>query len=89
MALTHTLVCHCSGSILPSAVADTAAEGATVVTQHRPCDGEEVVVSGRGFAHHTLALLVGGATPTPHNTGGRSFSGYTSYSTRCDIIGQS
>ena len=36
------------------------------------------MVSGGECVHNTLALLVGGASPTPCNTAGRASSGFTS-----------
>ena len=36
------------------------------------------MVSGGGCVHNLLALLVGGASPTPSDTAGRASSGFTS-----------
>ena len=36
------------------------------------------MVSGVGCVHNSLALLVGGASPTPSDTAGRASRGFTS-----------
>ena len=36
------------------------------------------MVSGGGCVHNPLALLGGGASPTPSDTAGRASSGFTS-----------
>ena len=36
------------------------------------------MVSGSGCVHNPLALLVGGASPTPCDIAGRASSGFTS-----------
>ena len=44
------------------------------------------MVSGSDCVHYYLALLVGGATSTPSDSGGWTSSGYASYNTRCGVV---
>ena len=69
------------------AVADSATEGAIVVSDVGAADGEEVVVSGSLSVHHNLTLCVGGAgygdtVLPPRDSGGWTSGGDAAQSLR-------